>query len=174
VNDVLDLSKVEAGKQDFFPERVDAGQAIEEAVSMLAPLANHRGVVLDARAPSGTYVHADPLRLRQILYNLISNAVKFTDRDRRVSVSAADEGACVAIAVADQGVGIAEADQALLFRAFEQIALPDGERPPGTGLGLALAKRLVDLHGGTIELVSQRGVGTTFTVRIPTSSMELL
>jgi signal transduction histidine kinase len=89
-------------------------------------------------------------------------------------VSAADEGACVAIAVADQGVGIAEADQARLFRAFEQISLPDGERPPGTGLGLALAKRLVDLHGGTIELVSQRGVGTTFTVRIPTSSMELL
>ena len=167
VNDVLDLAKVEAGKQDFCPERVDACEVIEEAVSMLAPLADRRGVHLDAAVPPAeTYLLADPRRFRQILYNLISNAVKFTDRDRLVRVVAENDGDCLAIAVADQGIGIADADHDRLFRAFEQLATT-GERPPGTGLGLALTKRLVDMHGGTIQVSSQLGVGTTFTVRMP-------
>ena len=171
VNDVLDLAKVEAGKQDFFPEEVGACEAIEDAVSMLAPLAGRRGVHLDARLPATeTYLLADPTRFRQILYNLISNAVKFTDRDRKVEVMAACEGDRIAIAVADQGIGIAPEDQERLFRAFEQIAASPTDRPPGTGLGLALTKRLVDMHGGTIEVASQLGAGTTFTVRIPLAS----
>ncbi|MBA3500342.1 MAG: ATP-binding protein [Myxococcota bacterium] len=170
VNDVLDLAKVEAGKQDFFPEPVDACEAIEEAVSMLLPLATHRGVVLASTvSTTKSQVFADPLRLRQILYNLISNAVKFTDRDRRVEVSAVTDDRGVAIAVHDEGIGISREDQPRLFRAFEQLGPVNSEQPPGTGLGLALTKRLVDLHGGTIEVESQPGIGTTFTVRMPSS-----
>jgi len=93
--------------------------------------------------------------------------VKFTDRDGAVRVSAMPDSRGVAIKVADTGIGIAPGDMQRLFRAFEQLALPSGDRPGGTGLGLALTKRLVDLHGGTIDVTSALGSGTTFTVRLP-------
>src|SRR5262249_10596950 len=124
-----------------------------------------------ARAGDELCVRADRLRLRQILYNLISNAVKFTDRGGSVRVTGArDRSGRIAIAVADTGIGIASANIERLYRAFEQFALPSGDRPPGTGLGLALTKRLVEMHGGTIEVASELGVGTTFTVRLPAAS----
>ena len=168
VNDVLDLAKIEAGKQDLELERVATRDAVAEAVSLLAPLAEQRGVALVADvAADAPQLRADPLRLRQILYNLISNAVKFTNRDGRVRVSAHGEGERVAIAVADTGIGIAPTDISRLYRAFEQLDQPSGVRPSGTGLGLALTKRLVDMHGGTIDVASQLGAGTTFTVRLP-------
>ena len=168
VNDVLDLAKIEAGKQDLELERVPTHEAVAEAVSLLAPLAEQRGVALVADvAADAPQLRADPLRLRQILYNLISNAVKFTNRDGRVRVSAHGEGERVAIAVADTGIGIAPGDISRLYRAFEQLDQPSGVRPSGTGLGLALTKRLVDMHGGTIDVTSQPGAGTTFTVRLP-------
>ena len=110
---------------------------------------------------------ADRLRLRQILYNLMSNALTFTDRGGSVTVSARDDGEHIRIAVTDTGIGIAEADRPRLFQAFEQLVTPSGDRPAGTGLGLALTKRLVDMHGGNIEVESQLGSGTTFTLRIP-------
>jgi signal transduction histidine kinase len=93
--------------------------------------------------------------------------VTFTDRGGTVRVRARRDEARVAIAVIDTGVGIASADLSRLYRTFEQLALPSGDRPPGTGLGLALTKRLIEMHGGTIDVESELGVGTTFTVRIP-------
>ena len=135
---------------------------------MLLPLANHRGVILSSTVPATTsLVFADPLRLRQILYNLISNAVKFTNRDRRVDVTAVAGVDSVAISVHDEGIGISCEDQLRLFRPFEQIATTGLVQPPGTGLGLALTKRLVDMHGGTIDVESRPHAGTTFTVRMP-------
>jgi len=173
VNDVLDLSKIEAGRQEELDlEVVGVGDVIEESVSMMKALAVNRGVVLAAEVNTEIpHIMADPLRLRQILYNLISNAVKFTDRNGRVMVSAArePETQTVAIAVADTGIGIAAEDQRRLFRAFEQLSLPSGDRPGGSGLGLALTKRLVEMHGGTIDVTSTVGVGSTFTVRLRTS-----
>ncbi|HEV7557924.1 MAG TPA: PAS domain-containing sensor histidine kinase, partial [Kofleriaceae bacterium] len=167
VNDVLDLAKIEAGKDDLLIERVGMREAVDEACSALMPLAHHRGVTLSCEIADDADMCADPLRLRQILYNLISNAVKFTQPAGAVRISTDVEDARVAIAVADTGVGISEADLSRLYRAFEQLKLASGDRPQGTGLGLAVTKRLVDMHGGTIDVVSKLGVGTTFTVRIP-------
>ncbi|MDB4957052.1 MAG: sensory transduction histidine kinase [Myxococcales bacterium] len=168
VNDVLDLAKIEAGKQQLEIEPVGTQDAIEEAVHALRPIAASRGVALEAQvAPETPQVKADPIRLRQILYNLISNAVKFTNAAGFVRVSAAVDGRGVAIRVSDTGIGIAPDDVKRLFRAFEQVNLPSGDRPGGTGLGLALTKQLVDMHGGSIDVTSQLGHGTTFTVHLP-------
>jgi signal transduction histidine kinase len=168
VNDVLDLAKIEAGKQQLELEPVPTSDAISEAVAVLQSFAGTRGVELISEVPPDVpHIIADPIRLRQILYNLISNAVKFTDRHGRVQVSAEPDARGVAIRVTDTGIGIAPTDIQRLFRAFEQVNLPSGDRPGGTGLGLALTKRLVDMHGGTIDVASQVGTGTTFTVRLP-------
>jgi len=168
VNDVLDLAKIEAGKQELDLESIAIHDAIEEGMAAIVPLANARGVLLEpATIVAVPNVRADRLRLRQILYNLISNAVKFTDRGGMVRIRARRDGDRVSIAVIDTGVGIAPADLSRLYRTFEQLTLPSGDRPGGTGLGLALTKRLVEMHGGTIDVESELGVGTTFTVRIP-------
>ncbi|MBC7976850.1 MAG: hypothetical protein H7138_17890 [Myxococcales bacterium] len=168
VNDVLDLAKIEAGKQALTLESIQIHDAIEDGMAAIVGLAETRGVLLEpATIVAVPPVRADRVRLRQILYNLISNAVKFTDRGGVVRIRARRDGDRVAIAVIDTGVGIAAPDLSRLYRTFEQLALPSGDRPPGTGLGLALTKRLVEMHGGTIDVESQLGVGTTFTVRIP-------
>ncbi|HEX3479396.1 MAG TPA: ATP-binding protein [Kofleriaceae bacterium] len=168
VNDVLDLAKIEAGKTELKLESVPIHDAIEEGLSTISPLATTRGVILEPTTIVAVpNVRADRVRLRQILYNLISNAVKFTDRGGRVQVRARRDDDRVSIAVMDTGIGIATRDLTRLYRSFEQLTLPSGDRPGGTGLGLALTKRLVEMHGGTIDVESELGVGTTFTVRIP-------
>jgi PAS domain S-box-containing protein len=168
VNDVLDLAKIEAGKQELDLQSVPIHDAIEEGMAAIVPLADARGVILEpATIVAVPNVRADRLRLRQILYNLISNAVKFTDRGGMVRIRARRDDDRVSIAVVDTGVGIAPDDLSRLYRSFEQLTLPSGDRPGGTGLGLALTKRLVEMHGGTIDVESELGVGTTFTVRIP-------
>jgi PAS domain S-box-containing protein len=168
VNDVLDLAKIEAGKQELDLQSIPIHDAIEEGMAAILPLADSRGVMLEpATIVAVPNVRADRVRLRQILYNLISNAVKFTDRGGIVRIRARRDEDRVSIAVIDTGVGIAAADLSRLYRSFEQLALPSGDRPGGTGLGLALTKRLVEMHGGTIDVESELGVGTTFTVRIP-------
>ncbi len=168
VNDVLDLAKIEAGKQELELESVPIHEAIEDGMAAIVPLANMRGVMLEpATIVAVPNVRADRVRLRQVLYNLISNAVKFTNRGGIVRIRARRDGDRVSIAVVDTGVGIAPADLSRLYRSFEQLTLPSGDRPGGTGLGLALTKRLVEMHGGTIDVESELGVGTIFTVRIP-------
>jgi two-component system sensor histidine kinase/response regulator len=168
VNDVLDLAKIEAGKQALDLQSIAIHDAIADGMAAIVPLANARGVILEpATIVAVPNVRADRVRLRQILYNLISNAVKFTDRGGMVRIRARSDGDRVSIAVVDTGIGIDREDLARLYRSFEQLTLPSGDRPEGTGLGLALTKRLVEMHGGTIDVESELGVGTTFTVRIP-------
>ncbi len=167
VNDVLDLAKIEAGKHELQLAGVAPGEVMAEAVALLQPAANKRSIELVANDdPDAPSVLADRLRLRQILVNLIDNAVKFTDPGGRVGVSVRADSRGVAIRVADSGIGIAPENMTRLFRAFEPLELPSGDRPVGTGLGLALTKRHVDMHGGTIDVTSQPGRGTTFTVRL--------
>src|SRR5215475_13461699 len=168
VNDVLDLAKIEAGKTELALQSVPVHDAIADGLSTITPLATTRGVILEpATIVAVPNVRADRVRLRQILYNLISNAVKFTDRGGRVQIRARRDDDRVSIAVMDTGIGISTRDLTRLYRSFEQLTLPSGDRPGGTGLGLALTKRLVEMHGGTIDVESELGIGTTFTVRIP-------
>jgi PAS domain S-box-containing protein len=168
VNDILDLSKIEAGRMDLHLEEVALGLLIEETLGTLAPLAQTKGIDLTGDTPdSALTVHADRSRLTQILFNLLSNAIKFTPDGGTVSVicRAEDNRAC--IAVRDTGIGIAPEDHERVFREFEQVDTSHGRQQQGTGLGLTLTKDLVELHGGSIALESAVGAGSTFTVSLP-------
>ncbi|HEY2917071.1 MAG TPA: response regulator [Candidatus Limnocylindrales bacterium] len=165
INDVLDLAKVDAGRLELHPEAVDLAGATVEVVAGLRPLADPKHLQLETHVPS-IVLEVDRGRLRQVLYNLLSNAIKFTPDGGRVTVEAVAVGAEVRLSVADTGIGIAAADQVHVFEEFRQVG-DHGQQEGGTGLGLALTRRLVEAHGGHIELTSEPGVGSTFTVVLP-------
>jgi signal transduction histidine kinase/DNA-binding response OmpR family regulator len=166
INDILDIAKVEAGRLDLDRQDVVLTQAVAEVAGTFRPLVERKRLRLDTRVPPLT-ISADPIRLRQILDNLVSNAVKFTPEDGEITVDAARDGEHhVVLSVTDSGVGIAEEDQQRIFEEFQQVG-EAAARLGGTGLGLALVRRLVQAHGGTVEVQSSPGVGTRFTVRLP-------
>lgn len=165
INDVLDLSKVEAGRIELRREPIDLATAINELIEGVRPLAERKQLRLVADVPPTT-ISADRGRFRQIVYNLLSNAIKFTPTGGTVQVEVRDGVDEVHITVADTGVGIAREDQARVFDEFRQVGSL-AAREGGTGLGLALARRLVEAHGGRIELESVVGEGSRFTVSIP-------
>ncbi|MBI3006926.1 MAG: response regulator [candidate division NC10 bacterium] len=170
INDILDLSKVEAGKIVLDPQTQLPGEILEGTSTVVRPTALEKNVTLTLEAPADLPpLTADPVRLKQILFNLLSNAVKFTPEGGRVTVRAAQpEPGWLEIAVADTGAGLAPEDLPKLFREFSQVSTGEGRQHEGTGLGLALTKRLVELHGGTVRAESPgRGRGSTFTVRLP-------
>jgi signal transduction histidine kinase/CheY-like chemotaxis protein len=165
INDVLDLSKVEAGRLELDLHRFNLGLAVSELVGGMRPLADRKGVALHADV-GFLELTADRGRLRQVLYNLVSNAIKFTPSGGRVEISASRDGPEVRLVVADTGIGIAPDDHERVFREFQQVG--DAEaRQEGTGLGLALTRRLVEAHRGRIELDSAPGQGSRFTVVLP-------
>jgi len=165
INDVLDLAKVEAGRLELDPEPFDLRGLITETVAGLRPLAERKRLVISTHGDVEQLV-ADRGRVRQVLYNLLSNAIKFTPDDGSISVETATVDDEARFSVADTGAGIAAEDQVVIFDEFRQVGAM-GERQAGTGLGLALARRLVEAHGGRIELESTLGVGSRFTVIIP-------
>jgi signal transduction histidine kinase/CheY-like chemotaxis protein len=165
INDVLDLSKVEAGRIELRRERIDLAPAINELIEGVRPLAERKNLRLVADVPPTT-ISADRGRFRQVLYNLLSNSIKFTPTGGTVRVEVRDGVDEVRITVADTGVGIAPEDQARVFDEFRQVGSLSA-REGGTGLGLALARRLVEAHGGLIELESVVGEGSRFTVSLP-------
>jgi two-component system, sensor histidine kinase len=171
VNDVLDLSKVEAGRMTL-DRQWSALPAIVQAVQgVVGGLAVKQGVSLQIQMPDDLpAVLCDPVRIKQVLYNLLSNGIKFTPRNGRVSLVVRRAGDWIELEVADTGIGIAEKDLPRLFREFEQIQTATGSKPEGTGLGLALTRRLLALHGGTVSARSTVGQGSTFTVRLPIQS----
>jgi protein-histidine pros-kinase len=169
INDVLDLSKVEAGKMTLSPEPFGAAAAAASVCAVLAPQANKKRVALQTRvAPAVGEVLLDLQKFKQVLFNLLSNAVKFTDEGGKVELSldAGDEKD-LRIRVSDTGIGIAPADIGRLFEAFGQLDGSTARRYEGTGLGLALTRRLVELQGGTIGVESRLHEGSTFTVLLP-------
>ncbi|MEW5991365.1 MAG: response regulator [Chloroflexota bacterium] len=168
VNDVLDLSRVEAGRLELDREPIEVQAAVAESVAGLRPLADRRGQAIEVAVAPGEHLDADRGRLRQVLYNLLSNAIKFTPEGGRIAVEGHVEGGAYHLAVIDTGVGIAPEDQAAAFEEFRQVG--GGQRSEGSGLGLALSRRLVDAHGGRIELESTPGVGSRFTVVLPTAA----
>jgi signal transduction histidine kinase len=168
ITDILDLSKVEAGRMELTYQEVSLPELFSNVETTVAPMASRHEVLLSFTAPSDLApVWADPLRLKQVLLNLLSNATKFTPKGGEVRVSAREAEGWLEIAVTDTGIGIAPDQLPRLFRAFEQVAT--AQEGSGTGLGLALTKQFVELHGGTVGVISAQGQGSTFTVRLPQS-----
>jgi signal transduction histidine kinase/DNA-binding response OmpR family regulator len=175
INDILDLSKIEAGKLDLRREAFPLGPTIEGIIGIVKVLANKKNIGLTEEIdPSLTDIEADPKHFKQILYNLLSNAVKFTPEGGKVQLAAVGkrgnesaERGFVQISVTDTGIGIAPEDHHLVFSEFQQVEDSYSRQQEGTGLGLALSKKLVELHGGEIWFVSEKGKGSTFSFTIP-------
>jgi signal transduction histidine kinase len=167
INDVLDLSKVEAGQVELEKAPFSLREALERGVVMLRERATRNGVALTLEPdPNVELVEADERRIRQVVFNLLSNAVKFTPAGGSVEVSSAQENGEVLVSVKDTGPGIAPEDQERIFEEFQQTDIGSEQRE-GTGLGLALSKRLIELHGGRIWVESELGDGSTFTFTLP-------
>jgi signal transduction histidine kinase/DNA-binding response OmpR family regulator len=169
VNDVLDLAKVEAGRMELHLEAFDLSTAVVELVNGTRPLADRKDLSVHFDVPPVTIV-ADRGRVRQILYNLVSNAIKFTPIGGTIRIRGEELPTSFRLAVTDTGVGISPEDLDTIFEEFRQVGA-DEEREGGTGLGLALAQRLIHAHGGQIEVESTVGRGTTFTVTMPKLSL---
>ncbi|HEV3101405.1 MAG TPA: hybrid sensor histidine kinase/response regulator [Candidatus Dormibacteraeota bacterium] len=167
VTDILDLSKVEAGKMVLRIETVVVADAVQSVASTMEPMAAKKAIRIEADGARAGQVPADPGKLKQMLLNLVSNAVKFTPEGGTVKIGARRLTDSVEIFVADTGIGIAESDQEHLFEAFRQLDSNIARQQPGTGLGLVLTKRFAELHGGRLGLVSKLGEGSVFTITLP-------
>ncbi|MGH7324830.1 MAG: sensor histidine kinase, partial [Candidatus Rokuibacteriota bacterium] len=168
INDILDLSKIEAGRMELDLARFHLPQALEHGLALVRERAARQGVALELRLDDGVGdVVADERKVRQVLLNLLSNAVKFTPAGGRVALSASAANSSVEISVSDTGVGIAGEDQETIFEEFRQVGSDGAHKREGTGLGLALAKKFVELHGGTLWVASAVGRGSTFTFTLP-------
>ena len=169
INDILDFSKADADRLSLVEETVDLAELLDGTVRMLLPRAAHENVKLQMEPlPRGLCLRADGKRLRQIVLNLLSNAIKYTPAAGKVTLGAGlDSTGALVLTVRDTGVGIAEADQRKVLEAFVQIDNGPNRAHEGTGLGLPLTKRLVELHGGTLTLESRLGQGTAITIVLP-------
>ena len=168
INDILDLSKVEAGRMDLDVTKFDVPMAIENALILIRERATRHGVKLQHHIDEqlGEIV-GDERKFKQILLNLLSNAVKFTPEGGRIDVDAACSKDSVEISVSDTGIGIAPGQQETIFEEFRQVGTDASRKREGTGLGLTLTKKFVELHGGTIRVESVLGKGSTFTFTLP-------
>jgi signal transduction histidine kinase len=171
INDLLDLSKIEAGKMELVEDMVDVPRLVEDCLLLVRDVARRGKVELVAEVPSGLpLLYADERKLKQVLLNLLSNAVKFTPEGGKVAVAAeASGGRGLALAIADTGIGIAPEHLAVVLEPFGQVrqAQDDLAEPHGTGLGLPLSRALAELHGGRLEIESAPGRGTTIRLCLP-------
>ena len=168
INDILDLSKIEAGRMELDLADFDLPAALQNAMTLVKERAQRHGIALSLEVDlSLGLVRADERKFKQIMLNLLSNAVKFTPEGGKVSVAAKPNGAGVEVAVSDTGVGIAPEDHDAVFEEFKQVGRDYTRKAEGTGLGLALTKRFVELHGGQIRIASSLGKGATFTFTLP-------
>jgi GAF domain-containing protein len=168
INDILDLSKIEAGRMELAPAPFHLPTALENAVTLVKERAGRHGIALQLDIdPRLGEVVGDERKVKQVLLNLLSNAVKFTPEGGRISLKADQRDGAVEISVTDTGVGIAPEDQAAVFEEFRQVGSDETRKQEGTGLGLTLAKKFVELHGGRIWVASELGLGSTFTFTLP-------
>lgn len=165
INDVLDFQKMDVGRLEFDMRREDSAALLEEAAAIFRPVAESKGIALECTAPAGRFpVSCDRDRIVQVLVNFVSNALKFTEKGS-IQLSASLEPDGVRLAVHDTGPGIASGDLERLFKSFAQ--LPAGRKAGGTGLGLSLAKRIAESHGGRVGVESKVGEGSTFFIVLP-------
>jgi signal transduction histidine kinase len=170
INDILDLSKIEAGKMELILEHFPLTQAVDEVCSVVSPLARRKNITLLHRiAPDVGSLTLDRGKLVQILYNLVSNALKFTDNGGEVTVAVEllDASRQLQLTVQDTGIGIQPGDVDKLFVEFQQLESGSTRRYGGTGLGLALTKRLAEVQNGSVRVSSEPGRGSSFTVLLP-------
>jgi signal transduction histidine kinase len=174
INDILDLAKAEAGKLTLQEEDIDLVRCLDDAMRMCRGRAVTAGVNLNfANASESIYGHVDERLIRQIVLNLLTNAIKFTNEGGKVTLSiAADPEHGILIEVQDTGIGIAQQDIARVIRPFEQVETVLSRSHGGTGLGLPLTSKLTELHGGTFDIQSQVGKGTTVVVRLPAERLR--
>ncbi len=165
INDLLDLSRIESGKLDLHMEDVDTSDIAQTVFRQLKGKADEKGLLLENRVTSSV-IHCDPLRLRQILINLVGNAIKFTDEGSILIESRETEDG-TELSVVDSGIGIAKEDLPKIFDHFRQVDSTSTRKVGGSGLGLAITRRLVELHGGSIAVGSRLSEGSTFTVKLP-------
>jgi signal transduction histidine kinase len=166
VNDVLDLSKVAAGQMEIFYEDFEITALLREAVVKVRPLADNKNLDLVLQTRTRPWVHGDRRRVEQVVWNLLSNAIKFTPDGGAVHITAKVADAMVMVVVADTGIGIPSDEHERIFEEFTQVDDGRNRSHQGTGLGLPLSRRLVQLMGGTLTLVSDPGQGSTFTVTL--------
>jgi cell cycle sensor histidine kinase DivJ len=169
IGDVLDLSKVEAGKYELHYDHFDASDVVRSSVKMIRPAADAAQVVLDVDLPhdTGVLVQADRRAVRQILLNLLSNAVKFSNKGGHISVSAAQAASNLILSVGDEGPGMSADEIARIGEPYAQGAQSNMVNERGTGLGLSLVKSLTELHGGSMDIESALGAGTTVKISLP-------
>ena len=172
INDILDLSKIEAGRMELEVANFDLPTAIDNALTLVRERATRRGIILGSAIDRHVgSIRADERKVKQVLLNLLSNALKFTPEGGRIDVGATVNERVVDVSVVDTGVGIASEDQEAVFEEFRQVGTAD-KKVEGTGLGLALCRRFVELHGGRIWVKSQVGQGSTFTFSLPVRREE--
>jgi PAS domain S-box-containing protein len=169
INDILDLAKVESGRIDLKPERVRLADVVGDVTAIVGGLARQRDITIETSiAPDADEAHLDPNRLKQVLYNFLSNAIKFSHDHGRVTVRVAAEGADhFSVQVEDGGIGIKAEDVDRLFVEFQQLDASTAKHYKGTGLGLALTKRIVEAQGGVVGVRTEFGAGSTFYATLP-------
>jgi PAS domain S-box-containing protein len=173
ISDTLDLSKIEAGRLHLQPEEFNASEALGGWVEKLRPLANSKKQTIVENYAPGLMVCADPVRLKEILYNLVSNAIKFTGDEGTITIEAQHGPDGALFRVTDNGIGIAVPEHAAIFDKFYQLGSTTKGVREGTGLGLAITKSLVELHGGEIRVRSTPGVGSVFEFVLPERAISL-
>ncbi len=173
INDILDLSKVEAGQMELQLQAVELRRLIDEARATVEPLAQGKAISLNVDPGPELHLIADPAKLKQMLLNLLSNAIKFTPDGGRIQIRGRQVDSWAEIAVSDTGIGIAAEDLGRLFTEFQQLDAGPARQQEGTGLGLALTRRFAELHGGQVSVESAPGKGSTFTLRLPLEAKTL-
>jgi signal transduction histidine kinase len=167
INDILDLSKIEAGRMELELTDFDLPTALDNALTLVRERAGRRSVALHIAVDNRLgQIQADERKIRQVVLNLLSNAIKFTPEGGRVEVAAVPKDGSIEVSVSDTGVGIAPEDQEAVFEEFRQVGTAE-KKAEGTGLGLTLCRKFIELHGGRIWVKSQMGEGSTFTFTIP-------
>jgi hypothetical protein len=171
INDILDLSKIEAGKMDIFMTDFDTGPLVERALSTIIPLAEKKGLRVEKDLDDAPFIHSDEDKINQILLNLFSNAVKFTDKGH-IKIQVKTDADHVHFSVSDTGIGIEKTNLFHIFDEFRQVDGSTTRNHEGTGLGLAICAKLADLLGGSIQVDSEPGKGSRFTLTLPLSKVD--
>jgi len=171
LNEVIEWAKKQSQKTNFNPEKICLTDGIEESLELLKPNASQKAIRLQNKTPEDIFVKADPLMLRSIVQNVVTNAIKYTPQGGSVSINAKSDGQMVFVFVEDSGVGMTSEMQKKLFSRVNSLSLSGTDNEIGSGLGLLLVNDFVAQHGGTINVESVVGMGTTFTFSMPAIDM---